>query len=219
MTELNKRILTSAFLLIIIFFSFNNSYILYIFMFFINFFALGEFFKLFKKIFINKNKTIFIASILSTLYMVFFTLTIIYYLNGQFENNKNFLIFILLICVSTDIGGFVFGKIIGGKKLTSISPNKTFSGMIGSFIFAFTFGLIFLNFQNHSIGMDLSLFLFIISTSFVSQVGDLLISYLKRMAKLKDTGSILPGHGGILDRVDGILLALPFGIILIIITS
>ena len=219
MSELKKRILTSLFLLLAIFFSFISSFFLYMLLFFLNFIALDEFSKIFKKIFKNKKKITFVSIILSTFFMVYFTLVIIYYLNGSFENNKYILFFILIICISTDIGGFVFGKIIGGKKLTSISPKKTFSGLIGSFIFALLFGFIVYKFLNDLIYINLNIFLFIILVSFISQIGDLSISYLKRMAKLKDTGNILPGHGGILDRIDGILLALPFGIILIIITS
>ena len=175
--------------------------------------------KYLKKYSKKKKKIIFVSIILSTFYMVYFTLVNIYYLNGSFENNKYILFFILIICIFTDIGGFVFGKIIGGKKLTSISPKKTFSGLIGSFIFALLFGFIVYKFFNDLMYINLNIFLFIILVSFISQIGDLSISYLKRMAKLKDTGNILPGHGGILDRIDGILLALPFGIILIIITS
>ena len=219
MSELNKRILTSFLLLVIIFFSFINSYIFYLLIFFLNFNVLVEFSKLFKKIYKIKKKTVFVALLFSVTYMLYFTLIIIYFLNGPFENNKYILFFILLICISTDIGGFVFGKTIGGKKLTSISPNKTFSGLIGSFIFAFIFGLIYYKFQNGLISVNLNLFLFIFLTSFFSQIGDLFISYIKRKAKLKDTGSIFPGHGGVLDRIDGILLALPISIILIIITS
>ncbi len=219
MSELNKRIITSFLLLILVFFSFNNSIVLYTLILFLNFYVIDEFFKLFKKIYRNKNIFIFIALIISTFYMVYFSLSIIYFLNGPFENNKSILFFILLICISTDVGGFVFGKTIGGKKLTSISPNKTISGLIGSFVFALVFGYLFFNIQNNLITINLNIFLFIILISFVSQVGDLCISYLKRIAKLKDTGSVLPGHGGILDRIDGILLALPLSIILIIITS
>ena len=219
MIELKKRIITSLFLLLIIYFSFINSYALYFLIFFLNFIALEEFSKLFKKTYKNKKKIIFVTLILSTFYMVYFTLVIIYFLNGSFENNKYTLFFILLICILTDIGGFIFGKIIGGIKLTSISPKKTLSGLIGSFIFAIIFGFIFYKFSNDFININLNIFLFIILTSFISQIGDLFISYLKRMAKLKDTGSILPGHGGVLDRIDGILLALPFSIILTIITS
>ena len=219
MSELNKRIITSFLLLILVFFSFNNSIVLYFLIFILNFYVLDELFKLFKKIFRNKIVFIFIALIISTFYMIYFSLIIIYFLNGPFENNKSILFFILLICISTDIGGFVFGKIIGGKKLTSISPNKTISGLIGSFVFALIFGYISYYFQNNLINIKLNILLYIFLISSVSQIGDLCISYLKRMAKLKDTGSVLPGHGGILDRVDGILLALPFSIILIIITS
>ena len=219
MSELNKRILTSLFLSLTIFFSFINSYFLYLLLFFLNFIALDEFSKIFKKIYKNKKKITFISIIISTFYMVYFTLVIIYYLNGSIENSKYTLFFILIICISTDIGGFVFGKIIGGKKLTSISPKKTFSGFIGSFIFAVLFGFIVYKIFNDLIYINFNIFLFIILISFISQIGDLSISYLKRMAKLKDTGNILPGHGGILDRIDGILLALPFSIILIIITS
>ena len=219
MSELNKRILTSFLLLVIIFFSFINSYIFYLLIFFLNFNVLVEFSKLFKKIYKIKKKTVFVALLFSVTYMLYFTLIIIYFLNGPFENNKYILFFILLICISTDIGGFVFGKTIGGKKLTSISPNKTFSGLIGSFIFAFIFGLIYYKFQNGLISVNLNPFLFIFLTSFFSQIGDLFISYLKRKANLKDTGSILPGHGGVLDRIDGILLALPTSLIIIIITS
>ncbi len=219
MSELKKRILTSFLLLLIIYFSFINSYVLYFLIFFVNFISLDEFSKLFKRIFKNKKKIIFVALILSTFYMVYFTLVIIYFLNGSFENNKYTLFFILLICISTDIGGYVFGKIIGGIKLTSISPKKTLSGLIGSFIFALIFGFVVHKLLYDLINLNLNLFLFIILTSFFSQIGDLFISYLKRMAKLKDTGSILPGHGGVLDRIDGILLALPFSINLINITS
>ena len=219
MSELKKRILTSSLLLLIIYFSFINSYVLYFLIFFVNFISLDEFSKLFKKIFKNKKKIIFVSLILSIFYMIYFTLVIIYFLNGSFENNKYTLFYILLICISTDIGGYVFGKIIGGIKLTSISPKKTLSGLIGSFIFALIFGFVVHKFLYDLINLNLNLFLFIILTSFFSQIGDLFISYLKRMAKLKDTGNILPGHGGVLDRIDGILLALPFSINLINITS
>ena len=215
MIELKKRIITSLFLLLIIYFSFINSYALYFLIFFLNFIALEEFSKLFKKTYKNKKKIIFVTLILSTFYMVYFTLVIIYFLNGSFENSKYTLFFILLICIFTDIGGFIFGKIIGGIKLTSISPKKTFSGLIGSFIFALLFGFIVYKFFNDLMYINLNIFLFIILVSFISQIGDLSISYLKRIAKLKDTGNILPGHGGILDRIDGMIFALPVGINLI----
>ena len=113
----------------------------------------------------------------------------------------------------TDIGGFIFGKVFKGRKLTKISPNKTYNGMIGSFLLP----LIFAIFYSYSLSfVDFQIVIFItIIVSLISQIGDLFISLLKRMAKVKDTGNILPGHGGILDRIDGILFAIPSGIILL----
>ena len=125
------------------------------------------------------------------------------------------MIFILVICASTDIGGYIFGKLIGGKKITSISPQKTYSGVIGSFIFALSLGYLFYNFFMSLMSIDINFIMIVIIVSLISQIGDLFISLLKRKAKVKDTGSILPGHGGILDRIDGILIALPIGIKLI----
>ena len=121
----------------------------------------------------------------------------------------------IFICIATDIGGFTFGKIIGGKKITKISPNKTYSGLIGSYVFALFVGSLFYYIQNDIYSIDINIFFFVIIVSSISQIGDLIISYFKRKAKIKDTGSFLPGHGGILDRIDGILFALPIGIILI----
>ena len=113
----------------------------------------------------------------------------------------------ILICVFSDIGGIVFGKIFKGKKLTKISPNKTISGKSGSFIFSllFLFFLILINLFPFS----WQIIFYVVFTSAFCQLGDLFISYLKRKAKVKDTGKILPGHGGLLDRIDGMLLAIP----------
>ena len=121
------------------------------------------------------------------------------------------LIFLIILCSATDIGGFIFGKLIGGKKFSSISPNKTYSGIVGSFILALIVGFIFYKLFMELFFINLNIIILIIVISFISQCGDLFISFLKRKAKIKDTGNILPGHGGILDRIDGILLALPFG--------
>ena len=122
--------------------------------------------------------------------------------------------FLILICICTDIGGFIFGKIIGGKKFTKISPNKTYAGIIGSFIIPLIFGYLYNAIYSEILVLKINIFLLIIFISFISQCGDLMISFFKRKAKIKDTGSILPGHGGILDRIDGMLLALPIGVIL-----
>tara|TARA_B100001540_G_scaffold255392_1_gene232527 strand:- start:112 stop:552 length:441 start_codon:yes stop_codon:yes gene_type:complete len=129
-------------------------------------------------------------------------------------------LYILSICILTDIGGYIIGRAIGGKKLTKISPNKTISGSLGSFIFSL-FSIIAIIYYDQHFGFFLSSndylknILVILFISFISQSGDLFISYIKRKAKVKDTGSILPGHGGLLDRIDGIIFALPAGFILI----
>ena len=142
------------------------------------------------------------------MYICLFTSQIYFFLSGDFENKKNVFLFILSICIFTDIGGYIFGKIFKGKKLTSISPNKTYAGMIGSFICSLIICMLFIIYFNYSI--NLIIFTFLISL--VSQSGDLFVSYLKRKANLKDTGKFLPGHGGLLDRLDGIIFAVPLGI-------
>ena len=131
--------------------------------------------------------------------------------------NSGFLFYIILIiCISTDIGGYLFGKMIGGPKLTKISPNKTISGTIGSFLFSLIPLIIFFNLDYLDLELDLWNFTFIFLVSLISQLGDLLISFFKRKANIKDTGRILPGHGGVLDRLDGIIFAIPFSYILLI---
>jgi phosphatidate cytidylyltransferase len=133
---------------------------------------------------------------------------------------------IIIICISTDLGGFFFGKVLKGPKLTKISPKKTYSGMVGSFILSITVSIVYIEYFNLSslILMNFSIFnihnsifnqvTFIILISLISQVGDLVISYFKRLSKIKDTGKLLPGHGGLLDRVDGIIFAIPFSYLL-----
>ena len=121
-----------------------------------------------------------------------------------------FFLYILLICMCSDIGGYILGKTIGGKKLTKISPNKTISGSIGSFCFSILPLLLFYNFNQSKYLYSTNNFLLCLEISLVCQLGDLFVSYIKRKAKVKDTGRILPGHGGILDRVDGIIIAIPF---------
>ena len=121
-----------------------------------------------------------------------------------------FFLFILSICFFSDIGGYVIGKLIGGKKLSKISPNKTISGSIGSFLFSIFPLLLFYNYNQYEYFLSINNFLFCLIISLVCQLGDLFISYLKRKAKIKDTGMILPGHGGLLDRTDGIIFAVPF---------
>ena len=215
MSELKRRSFTSVVLLTIIAISLKEISITYLLIIFINFFVLDEIFKIFKKIF-KKNKMMqFLCFVFSIVYMLLFSLTIILFLTQSFEINKVKTLFIIFICISTDIGGYVFGKIIGGKKLTKISPNKTFSGLYGSFILAFIIGYLFYYSQDNLKTIEINILILILTISLISQIGDLFFSFLKRIAKIKDTGSFLPGHGGVLDRIDGILFALPLGIIIL----
>ena len=138
----------------------------------------------------------------------------IYLIRSSFGENSLFFIFLVItICISTDLGGYIFGKIFKGPKLTKISPNKTYSGVGGSFILSIfltipVFWFLF-EYGYKNIGINLNLLKFIILISLISQIGDIIISYFKRLSRTKDTGNIIPGHGGILDRIDGMLFAFP----------
>lgn len=126
----------------------------------------------------------------------------------------NLFLFIILISISTDIGGYIFGKFLKGPKLTKISPKKTYSGVIGSLLLPVFSGSIYiqylpLKFETIKNEFNLTFFILILSISAISQLGDLTISYFKRLSKIKDTGKILPGHGGLLDRIDGLIFVIP----------
>jgi phosphatidate cytidylyltransferase len=122
------------------------------------------------------------------------------------------MVFLISICIFSDIGGLIFGKLFKGKKLTKISPNKTISGSIGSFVLSLFLVPIFYFLLQNEFNNPSDLIILAILVSFFCQLGDLFISFLKRKAKVKDTGNLLPGHGGVLDRIDGILFAVPIGI-------
>ena len=132
-----------------------------------------------------------------------------FFIFSYFIHLKILIFIILSTCIASDIGGFIFGKLFKGTKLTKISPNKTISGAIGSIIFSSSFTL--LSFYYLTNNLDPFYLIIGITTSISAQCGDLFFSYLKRKSYLKDTGNFLPGHGGILDRIDGILLGLPVG--------
>ena len=210
MRELHKRIITSISLIIILYLSFVNILILSKVLFAIVFLLFNEFYNIIKRILINRKNYQLTFLFLVLLYLIYFSVDIWLLLKTDSYNSKNILLFILIICISTDIGGYAFGKIFKGKKLSSVSPNKTYAGVLGSYLLSFVISLLFFNELNSK--FNYLVITFIIST--LSQIGDLFISYLKRKAKLKDAGSILPGHGGLLDRVDGILLATPIGLFL-----
>ena len=126
----------------------------------------------------------------------------------RIDNDYWFLLFVLTICVSTDIGGYLFGKLFKGPKLTKFSPNKTFAGMIGGYLFSIISAIVLNNFY-YSENLPINWVIFVILISTISQLGDIIISYFKRLSKIKDTGKIIPGHGGLLDRVDGMIFAFP----------
>tara|TARA_B100001175_G_C19300462_1_gene537969 strand:+ start:219 stop:737 length:519 start_codon:yes stop_codon:yes gene_type:complete len=167
------------------------------------------------KIIFKKNFFLYFFSILlSLILIIIFSLCIWFNLITNNLNDIYSIIFLLLVCASTDIGGFIFGNLIGGKKLTKVSPNKTYSGVLGSFLFALLFGYSFFSFMHEHLVFKINIIILIVTISTISQLGDLIISFLKRKAKIKDTGSILPGHGGILDRIDGVIFAIPLGSII-----
>ena len=198
--ELQKRILSSIILIPIVIFFIIQGSIFFIFFLSVLFLATSyEWAKMCKA----KYSIIFFGIMF---------LSISFFLAYHIRENIGliFFLFIILISIFTDIGGYVFGKIFKGPKLTKISPNKTYSGLIGSFILSLTFTIIF--FKNYLDLEKIILMTFIISS--VSQIGDIFISYIKRKAKVKNTGNILPGHGGILDRLDGLIFALPFSFFL-----
>ncbi len=212
--NLLQRIITSIFLIIVLFFALFHSelswkilVIIFLLM------CFYEFYNLIKKINLNKYLSTGLIFLI-TMYLYFF-----YYfsIKIRLDFGKEFILILLVTCIFSDIGGYVFGKLIGGPKLTNISPNKTISGSIGSILFTIFGTILFLNAIDNIyqapiiLEFSLKICTWLIMMSIFCQLGDLFVSYLKRKAKVKDTGILLPGHGGILDRVDGIILALPLG--------
>jgi len=200
-TELQKRILSSIILLPIAVFSIYHGSL-----FFALFLCL--LFLLTSYEWLKMSKTNYLICFFGFLFLIFsfFSAFFMREYMGQF-----FFLFIILICILTDLGGYTFGKIFKGPKLTKISPNKTYSGVVGSFLFSIVLGILFLGYiDNNLLEKDpIRILLGILLISLISQLGDLIISYFKRKAKLKNTGNILPGHGGLLDRVDGMIFVVP----------
>ena len=210
MQNLSKRFYTSIFLLIIIYISIISKLFLFLLLIVISYFVLTEIFKILNKVFKDNKKIVFVLYLIPLLYLSIFLPQLYFFIISEYNNQLIFL-YLLSICIATDIGGYVFGKFFRGKKLTKISPNKTYSGLIGSYFFSIIVFIYFYNQFNFTIKFLILAFLI----SSISQLGDLFISYLKRKANMKDTSNLLPGHGGVLDRIDGIIFALPVGINLI----
>jgi phosphatidate cytidylyltransferase len=146
------------------------------------------------------------------LFFIIISFYSIFKIRNNFDQDYFHILFIAIICVSTDTGGYIFGKLLKGPKLTKLSPNKTYAGVIGSFLLSIIISILFfeLILKMYNYRFTEETFIFVLVVSLVSQIGDIIISYFKRLSKIKDTGNIIPGHGGILDRIDGMIFAYPF---------
>ena len=211
-SELKERIITSICLLTLLILMSVYSYILILSLTIIGIITWLEFYALVAKIFKKKNymhkilrffyKTISLMYLSSLIYLIVFT---------KLSKPEIFtmIIYTILVSILTDIGGLVIGRVFKGRKLTKISPKKTISGSLGSFIFSLFLVPLFIQSSLNYNFLEISLIVLFISL--ISQIGDLFISFLKRSAKVKNTSDLLPGHGGILDRIDGIIFAIPVG--------
>ena len=208
LNNFKKRFLTSLFLLLLFFLIFNSYIILNYCLIVLGVLSILEFLNLSRKIFKNK-----VGLILLNVFFISYIFIVCFIFLMFFNNTllKYTLSIILFGCIASDIGGFIFGKIFKGPKLTKISPNKTYSGAIGSIVLTLiTVSILFYYFLKI---FNLDTIILALVVSIFCQLGDLLFSLLKRKAKIKDTGNILPGHGGVLDRLDGIYLGIPVGIL------
>ena len=209
--DFKKRIFTSIVLLglTLLMFKFNLwlAYCLIV----LGVLSILEFLNIMKKI-TNKKFFLFISNSFFSIYVFIFCF--IFFFFSQFIQLKIILFTLLLGCIGSDIGGLIFGKVLKGPKLTQISPNKTIAGSFGSIIL--TCLLISSSMVYFTKNFSYTLLIIAAITSVACQFGDLFFSFLKRKAKIKDTGNFLPGHGGILDRLDGIFLGLPLGYISLI---
>ena len=214
--QLKKRIFTSLFLITLFVFVFFYSFILIISLIIISIISWIEFYGLISKI-LTKNtfKIKFLKLLIKATSLLYLTIFSFLIFVGITQTDHVFnTLYLFSICILSDIGGLMFGKFFKGKKLTKISPSKTISGSLGSFILSLISVPLFYYFLPEKFNNPYDLIILAIIVSFSCQLGDLFISYLKRKAKVKDTGDLLPGHGGFLDRIDGILFAVPVGMIL-----
>ena len=207
--ELIKRILSTMVLIpISIFLIIDGSYLFNIFLIIVFLLSLNEWIKM------SKKKLHFIFGVV----FLFFSFFAVFQIRNYFDGDYLYFLFVLLICISTDMGGYFFGKIFKGPKLTKISPNKTFSGTIGGYILSVLTIYFFLRLINEDsyFNFTFEIIFYIILISTISQIGDIVISFFKRLSGIKNTGEIIPGHGGVLDRIDGMIFAFPFTYILLL---
>ena len=214
--EFIKRLLSSLALVpLVLFFVINGAYYFIFFILVVSIISIYEWYLM------SKNKAYKIPGII----FLIFSFYTAYYLRNEMYGDYLYFIVIIFICISTDIGGYTFGKIFKGPKLTKISPKKTYAGVIGGYFCSIIFMALFLNYadyisvitntDNLAQKLFVNNFILTILISTVSQIGDIIISYFKRKSKIKNTGKIIPGHGGLLDRIDGMIFAFPFTYILL----
>ena len=210
-SNFKKRIYTSFILFFLVFLIFKFNTILVYSLLVLGVFSILEFINISEKIF-KKNFFKYFLNSIFIFYISLFCLLLIYFFN--FIQLKIFIFIILFGCIASDIGGYIAGNIFKGPKLTKISPKKTIAGAVGSLVLAnLSIFILFFNFTDIS---HLNIIFIATITSIACQLGDLMFSFLKRKAKIKDTGNFFPGHGGVLDRLDGILLGVPVGIIVLV---
>jgi phosphatidate cytidylyltransferase len=202
--NLKKRIITSLVLLFLVFLIIKFDSILILSLIIFGVLSIIEFFNITQKIFKNSLLKL-VSNIFFSIFIFIFCFMFFFFSN--FLQLKIIVYILLLGCIASDIGGFVFGKTFKGPKLTKISPNKTIAGVFGSIIFTIISITILAFYFTKTFDYKFLIIAFITSVS--CQIGDLIFSFLKRKAKIKDTGNFLPGHGGILDRLDGIFLGIP----------
>ena len=214
-SELKKRIFTSIALIFLLTLMYLYSFIMITALIVIALIIWIEFYALISKIIKkNKFKDKFLRFFYKAISLLYLSLIVyfIFAIESFYPNQKKYLLYAILVAILSDIGGLIIGKTFKGKKLTKISPNKTISGSVGSFCFSM---ILIPFFYEDLIKFNFLIIVFItLIISLISQTGDLFISYMKRKAKVKDTSDMLPGHGGFLDRVDGIIFAIPIGLIL-----
>ena len=207
-TNSKKRIITSFCLFLLFYLILSFDKILVYTLIVLGVLSTVEFNSLMQKIKIN-NFYLFTINLLFIFFV--FAFCSVFLIFSHFIQLKIIIFSLLICCVGSDIGGFIFGKILKGPRLTKISPKKTISGSIGSLIFScLFFSLSIFYFTND---INFKIFVVAIITSISCQIGDLFFSFLKRNAKVKDTGNTFPGHGGVLDRLDGIFFGIPAGLI------
>ena len=209
--NLKKRIFTSIALLLLTSLLFLSQFVLIYTLIVFGVLSIMEFTNLINKI-VKEPKLIFFSNILFIIYIFLFSFFFFYFSN--IFQLKILLFLILLACIASDIGGFIVGKTLKGPKLSKLSPNKTISGSFGSLVFASIFFSLGFFYLTNSI--NFKIILVGLLTSVFCQLGDLFFSFLKRKGNIKDTGNFFPGHGGVLDRLDGILFGIPFGFIFLI---